>query len=94
MKDDYNTRFKSVEEFLVRFFEKVDEAISKYRTMLNEFVEEHPIRELFIGKFIKGNDEITFNLIKIDLDEDSFIEGLQKKFESEDCSIKELPKIL
>ncbi|CAD8138462.1 unnamed protein product [Paramecium pentaurelia] len=94
MKDDYNTRFKSVEEFLVRFFEKVDESISKYRTMLNQFVEEHPIRELFIGKFIKGNDEKTFNLIKIDLDDESFMEGLQKKFELEDCSIKELPKIL
>ncbi|CAD8046901.1 unnamed protein product [Paramecium sonneborni] len=94
MKDDYNTRYKSVEEFLVRFFEKVDESISKYRTMLNEFVEEHPIRELFIGKFIKGNDETTFHLIKIDLENESFMEGLQKKFEQEDCSIKDLPKIM
>ena len=81
MKDDYNTRYKSVEEFLVRFFEKVDESISKYRTMLNEFVEEHPIRELFIGKFMKGNDETTFNLIKIEIDNESFMEGVQKKFD-------------
>ncbi|CAD8145956.1 unnamed protein product [Paramecium pentaurelia] len=94
MKDDYNTRYKNIEEFLVRFFDKVDESISKYRTMLNEFVEEHPIRELFIGKLMIGNDETTFNLIKIDLDDESFMEGLQKKFEIEDCSIKELPKIL
>jgi hypothetical protein len=52
MRDDYNTRYKSVEEFLIRFFEKVDDTISKYRTMLNNLVEEHPIRELFLGKFI------------------------------------------
>lgn len=52
MKDDYDTRYKNVDEFLVHFFDKIDESISKYKTMLNDLVEEHPIRELFIGKTI------------------------------------------
>lgn len=35
MMGDYNTRFRSVEEFLTRFIEKVDEAVSKYQALLN-----------------------------------------------------------
>lgn len=52
MKVDYNARYKNTEEFLTKFLDKVDDAISKYRTILNDLVEEHPIRDLFIGKFI------------------------------------------
>lgn len=76
MKVDYNTRYKNTEEFLSRFLEKVDDAISKYRTILNELVEEHPIRDLFIGKYVKESTESTFNLIKLELEEESIIEGL------------------
>lgn len=53
MKVDYNARYKNTEEFLTKFLDKVDDAISKYRTILNDLVEERPIRDLFIGKFIK-----------------------------------------
>lgn len=35
MMEDYNTRYRNPDEFLVRIMGKLDESISKYQTILN-----------------------------------------------------------
>jgi len=74
MMEDYNTRYRNPDEFLVRFVGKLDESISKYQTILNidSMIQSNPIKEMMVGKIIQEENETDFHLIRLNNVEDLY----------------------